>query len=172
MAHMLKMSTLKLSTPIALLIGIKPSNLLFHEAASRRMLGPDHDEQHFEPRCCLHRMRLIRRQDNRLPLTDFKTLAGDLDVRVSVCDYHKCIEWRGVLAEALAHVKREEGNRAALVLQHDTTHDRAILVLEQVDELFDLSRFYYILILVTHNDRFTHLGISTYQKHRYLFSVC
>ena len=32
MSHVLKMSTLKLSTPIALLIGIKPCDSPFHKA--------------------------------------------------------------------------------------------------------------------------------------------
>ena len=50
-------------------------------------------------------MRLIRRQDNGLPLTHLETLASDLDGRLAVSDHYKCIERRSVLAKALTNVK-------------------------------------------------------------------
>jgi hypothetical protein len=115
------------------------------------MLRPDHDEQHFELGSRFQRMRSIRRQDDGLPLPHLETLACNLNVGFTVSDNYKRIERRGMLAKALAHIKREQCNRAALVLQQHAAHDRAILVLQQVNELLDLSRSNYTLILITHN---------------------
>ena len=115
------------------------------------MLRPDHDEQHFEPGDCSDRMRAICRQDDGFPLLYSETLACDLDVSLTIKDYYKRVERRGVLAKALAYVKREQCNRTALVLQQYTAHDRALLVLQQLNELLDLSRANYTLILITHN---------------------
>jgi len=96
-------------------------------------------------------MRFVRRQYDGLPLPQPKTLARDLDVRLAVSDHYERIERRGMFAEALAHVKREQRNRAAFVLKQHAANDRAILVLQQVNELLDFSRSNSTLILITHS---------------------
>jgi len=115
-------------------------------------------------------MRSIRRQDDSLPLPHTESLACDLDVRHAVSYNYEGVERRGVLAEPFAHIECEQCNRAALVLQQYATHDRAILVLQQLNELFDLCWFNYILILVTHI-RFTQLHPSLIYGPAYLLSV-
>ena len=53
-------------------------------------------------------MRAVRRQGDSLPLLYLETLACDLNIRLAVCDYHECIEWRGMLAKALTNVEGKD----------------------------------------------------------------
>lgn len=60
MTHMLKVSAVERSAPIAMLIGFKTYDSTFQEMHHQE-LSPDHDEQHFKPGSCFDSMRSICR---------------------------------------------------------------------------------------------------------------
>lgn len=67
-------------------------------------------------------------------------LAGDADFRVAFHHLDKGIERGGVLAEALAFVKREDRDVARGLVDNLATHDRTVLVVDQFGSLGHLSR--------------------------------
>lgn len=61
------------------------------------ILRPEHDEYHLELRSRPYRVRLIRRQSDRLALPHRVALACYLDISFAIEDYDEGVERRRVL---------------------------------------------------------------------------
>jgi len=85
-------------------------------------------------------VRIIGGKRDRLVLSHRKLLTRDLNARFSIKNNDERVERCGMLAKTFTLVKREQRYRTALILQQHTADDRAILVLQQVNKLFDLGK--------------------------------
>src|ERR1039458_9165563 len=96
-----------------------------------RRSGPDHRQNHFEPRPRLERVRLMGGHENHLAAGHAMRLAGNPNFHLAFDHLHQRIEWRRVFAQPLAFVEGKNCHRAGGFLDQFATHDGAVLVIDQ-----------------------------------------
>src|SRR5215216_1808110 len=108
-------------------------------------------------------MRPIRGQRDGFTLPYGETLSRDLDLGGSVKNQDKRIERRRMFAQAFTLIEGKQSDRSTFVLQQNSADNRAVLILKQGPEFFNL-RILSSVSNFTHN-LFPNLDTSAPFRH-------
>lgn len=110
------------------------------EVSSAGRLAADHRKQHLERRRRAHGMRDVGRHEDDLAHPYPMTGAGDRDLGLAVQNLNQRVEGGAVLAQLLAGVKGEKGQRAGAAGYERSANHSPFAVGDEADEWMDGRR--------------------------------